>query len=332
MTRIGINPARHKLSDYRPARVTVAVITHIPQLRGYFRKKLEVLCISLSSLLAHTSLPYDLLVFDNNSCSEVVDYLRGLRDKGAVRFLLLAGENVGKIGALRIIFEAVPSDIVAYSDEDILFYPGWLEAHLRILEAYPNAGMVSGVPVRNASCYATQTHQRLLAQCDDEVQITRQRRIPDEWEIDWALSTGRDPQEHLIAMQAQTELVLCRKGVEAIGAANHFQFVAPKHVILNALPQAWSGRLMGQMVELDEAVDAAGYLRLSTVERYTRHIGNVVSPELLEEARKMELPTKLVTGIRVTRRRHWLVRIPGLRRLLLALYDRMFDLLYEINP
>jgi hypothetical protein len=89
---------------------------------------------------------------------------------------------------------------------------------------------------------------------------------------------------------------------------------------------------MGQMVELDEAVDAAGYLRLSTVERYTRHIGNVVSPELLEEARKMELPTKLVTGIKVTRQRHWLVRIPGLRRLLLALYDRMFDLLYEIKP
>jgi hypothetical protein len=135
-----------------------------------------------------------------------------------------------------------------------------------------------------------------------------------------------------MAMQAQTELVLCRRDVEAIGAANHFQFVAPKHVILNALPRAWSGRLMGQMVELDEAVDAAGYLRLSTVERYTRHIGNVVSPELLEEARKMELPTKLVTGIKVTRQRHWLVRIPGLRRLLLALYDRMFDLLYEIKP
>jgi len=59
-----------------------------------------------------------------------------------------------------------------------------------------------------------------------------------------------------------------------IGAANHFQFVAPKQVILQALPGKWTGKLMGSMIELDEAIDNLGYLRLSTAKRYTRHLGN----------------------------------------------------------
>ena len=75
MTRIGINPARGKLSGYQPARVTVAVLTYLPDLSGYFESRLQVLQLVFASLLAHTSLPYDLLVFDNGSCQSAVDYL-----------------------------------------------------------------------------------------------------------------------------------------------------------------------------------------------------------------------------------------------------------------
>ncbi len=64
--------------------------------------------------------------------------------------------------------------------------------------------------------------------------------------------------------------------VEAIGAANHFQFVTPKKIILQALPSEWTGKLMGSMIELDQAIDDLGYLRLSTVQRYTRHLGNTL--------------------------------------------------------
>jgi len=331
MTRIGINPARHKLSDYRPANVTVATLIHIPQMSGYFRHKLDVVRISLSSIMAHTTPDYDLLVFDNGSCAEVVDLLRSMHDSGTIRFLFLSSQNVGKIGALRMIFESAPGEYVAYSDEDILFYPGWLEAHLRIFQVFPKAGMVSGVPVRNASRYATQSLQRLMNEEIEDLTVRPERRIPDNWEEDWALSTGRDPQAHLRAMQDHAELVLCKGGVEAIGAANHFQFMAPRRVLLDALPKDWSGRMMGQMVELDEAVDAAGFLRLSTVDRYTRHIGNVASPALLEEIRELGLDASEVTSAPVSRRRRWLLRLPGMRRIFLALYDRMFNLLYDID-
>ena len=331
MARIGINPSRGKFSDFHPARVTVVMITHIPHLDGYFKHRLDVLRLSLTSLLTHTSSPYDLLVFDNGSCTAVLDYLFSLKNNGAIKFLLLSNENIGKIGAFRVVFNAALGEVIAYTDDDILFYPNWLEEHLRILDTFPQAGMISGVPVRNASRYATQALTLVENQKMDGLIITPMRRIPDAWEVDWAMSTGRDPQAHLQAMQDHTERVLIKDGVEAIGAANHFQFVSPKQVLLQALPKEWSGRLMGEMVELDEAIDSAGFLRLSTVGRYTRHIGNVISPELEDEVKSLGINYQSGQVRRLIRRRHWLGRIPGVRRILLALYHRIFLILNDIR-
>ena len=53
---------------------------------------------------------------------------------------------------------------------------------------------------------------------------------------------------------------------------------------MEALPQGWTGNLMGQMRDLDSTVDRLGYLRLTTRQPVTRLIGNVVSPEMAAEA------------------------------------------------
>ncbi|MEW5870893.1 MAG: glycosyltransferase family A protein [Chloroflexota bacterium] len=358
MTRIGINPARGKFSDYRPARVTVTMLTYIPDQAGYFQDRLQVLQLALNSLRAHTPPAHDLMIFDNGSCPEVVEYLRQLQAKGQLDYLILSEENIGKIGALRILFSAAPGEIIAYSDDDILFYPGWLEAHLEILEAYaggafPPAGMVSGVPVRNAARHARSSLENLAQNPPAGLKVSFERSILDEWEADWAASTGRDAQKHLQETQSDLDMVLTvekhppappvgaqglrpEHGSQAvcIGGANHFQFVGHRQVLLQALPAQWSGKLMGHMVELDQAVDELGYLRLSTAQRYTRHLGNALSQESLAEARQLglldekDLQTKSTTQPQ-TARKPGLLRIPGSRRILLALYKRIFDILYR---
>jgi glycosyltransferase involved in cell wall biosynthesis len=335
MARIGINPGRGKVTDHRPERVSVALVTYIPNLDGYFEHRLEVLKLVLSSLGAHTRPPHDLMIFDNASCPEVVAYLRQQQEQGLVDYLILSERNIGKIDALQVLFNAAPGEIIAYSDDDIFFYPGWLEAQLEVLESFPRAGMVSGTPVRNAAGHAHRSLDRLAEQGAPGLSVARQRRIPDEWEADWALSTGRDPQAHLQATREQLDLVLRMEkpggACEAIGSANHFQFVTPRQVILQALPAGWTGKLMGSMIELDEAVDSLGYLRLSTVERYTRHLGNALSAEVIAEARglglKLEAGAAPASGMRG--RKHWLLRVPGARRVLSGLYQRLFNILYR---
>ncbi len=246
MARVGINPARGKDSAYQPARVSAAVLTYIPHQAGYFKHRLQVLQLTLNSLRANAQLPCDLLVFDNGSCAPVVEYLTGMREAGQIDYLILSKENVGKIGALKILFQAAPGEVIAYSDDDILFYPGWLEPQLALLDGIPNAGMVSGVPVRFAGTYAVSSVERLLENGPAGLEVTRERFIPDGWEIDWAQSTGREPAEHLQAMKNWSEFVLRCGDLTAIGSANHFQFVARKEVILKALPEVWTGAADGR--------------------------------------------------------------------------------------
>jgi Glycosyl transferase family 2 len=344
MARVGINPARGVLSDYHPAPISVAMITYIPDQSGYFADRLKILSLSLSSLLKHTPQPYDLIIFDNGSCAEVVNYLRDLQDAGRIQYLILSNTNIGKIGALQILFNAAPGEIIAYSDDDIFFNPGWLEPQLEILAAFPKAGLVSGVPVRNAALHARRSLDQLIDHPEPGITIRHDRSIPDEWEADWALSTGRNPRTHLAETQNWQDMVLKTNSaweagcIEAIGSANHFQFVARKEILLQALPTEWTGKLMGHMLELDQAVDELGYLRLSTTRRYTRHLGNTLSPGMVAEAEQLGVtssfldnPSAQTDGIAVTEksRKHWAVRIPGMRRVLMWTYKRLFDILYR---
>lgn len=331
MARIGINPARGKLSEYTPAQVSIAAVTYVPHLEGYFQQRLQILKLTFASLAASTNMLHDLLVFDNGSCREVVDYLLSLREQGVIDYLILSKENIGKIGAFSILFRASPGEIIAYNDDDILFYPGWLEAQLEILREIPDVGMVSGVPVRMGGGYAMDSLNKLAANPPGGLTITQERVIPVEWEADWASSTGRDPAEYLPATQDQQDILVQRGSIEAVGTASHFQFVSPKEVILKALPSSWTGKLMGHMVELDEAIDLMGYLRLSTRKRYTRHLGNTLSQAVIEETRQMGLWEKQEIKPPVRRNRPWITRLPGSRRILGSAYHWLFDVLSRVD-
>ncbi len=330
MARLGISPARGKTTDFQPAPVTVCVLTYIPEQAGYYRHRLDVLRMCLESILTNTATPYDLMVFDNGSSAEVVDYLRGLHASGSIDFLLLSARNLGKIGALQVMFNAAPGEWIAYADDDILFYPGWLEAHLEIANAFPQAGLISGAPVRDAARHAQSSNQAFIANPLEGLQISESHWIPDDWERDWAASTGREADQHLADTAGQQDALWEYQGVRAYPAANHYQYLARREVLLKAMPESWTGKLMGHMVELEAAVDAQGLLRLSTTQRTTRHIGNLVSPELAVEAAQMGMQ---VTGSVSAQRekRHWLFKIPRMRRMLKWVYGKLYDLLYNVR-
>ena len=150
-------------------------------------------------------------------------------------------------------------------------------------------------------------------------------------EADWALSTGREPAAHLEAFKDHQDLVLRCGGMQAIAGANHFQFAGYTDRVLRALPGEWIDRLMGHMVEIDNAIDSMGYLRLSTTERFTRHLGNVINPDLEEELLSRLGKEGLETSRVPDRHVHWLARLPGGRRLALALYDRLFNIVHDIG-
>lgn len=329
MARYGINPARKKSSGYKPSRVTAAVMSYIPNLEGYFSHRLDVLKLSLESLIATVGGTTDIMVMNNGSCREVREYLDGQLEAGRIDYLIHSRRNLGVIGGFKILFNAAPGDLIAYCDDDVLYYPGWLDAHLKIIDTYPRVGMVSGAPVGYSSEQAVRAVEEFIQDNAGSVSVSSKKRIPD-WERSWAVSTGRTVDEHLQQIEGTPHRLLEYQGVEAVQSAKHFQFLTPKEIIRAAFDPEWSGLLMDGLVELDQAVDGLGYLRLSTPERFARHIGNTLSAEITAEAERLNYPVSGEVPA-VEAHRHWLMKIPGSGRILWPLYRWLFKILHGVR-
>lgn len=291
MPRIGINPSRGQTLDYKPARVTVAVLVYAPHQAGYFQNRLDVTQMTIESILANTKEPFDLLVFDNGSCPEMVAYLQSLSDDGKIDYLMLSKRNIGKLNALKIIFNAAPGEIVAYTDDDVFFLPGWLGAHLKIIDTFPKVGAVTGFYIRQRVAMSSESTLAFVNQ--PEIETERGLLMPRKWEEEYLVNSGRTWERYESEVAGIEDIIVTYQGLQAWVSAHHFQMVCPKDIIQEVLnemlPEGWSGDVMGRMVEMDDRMDAKGYLRFCTREQTVRLMGNAISDEVVELARQSGL-------------------------------------------
>ncbi|MEA4811366.1 MAG: glycosyltransferase family 2 protein [Anaerolineaceae bacterium] len=289
MPRVGQNPAKSIQTVAKPERITVAILNYIPFLSGFYANLLEVLKVCLTSIWENTDLPYDLLVFDNGSCKEVREYLSQLQFEGKIQYLILSEKNLGKGGAWNIILDGAPGDIIAYSDNDCYFYPGWLSNSLKVLENFPNVGMVTSRPLANDRIYNTATIK--WAEETAEVKLEKSRFLDWETFRSFTMSLGHTEQETQELYQNHEDLRVTFHGVRAHIGAIHYQFLAYKKVLKEFLPFNME-RPMGQVRQLDVNVNKAGYLRLMTAEPYMQNMSNEV-PEEFKQQGKAKTPLKM---------------------------------------
>ena len=311
--RIGQNPAKAAKEVAKPARITAAVLNYIPFLNGFYTETLDVLKVCLNSLRDGADLPYDLMVFDNGSCPEVVEYLVNEQQAGRIQYLLLSEKNLGKGGAWNFILAAAPGEIIAYSDSDALFYPGWLSKSVEVLETYPKVGMVTARPLRTPADLYSAVQD--WAAATPEVKVEEGQLMSWEMYKEFAETMGY-PEGKIEEVYAETRDVrLTYKGVTAYAGANHFQFVGWKSVLNEFVPFNMD-RPMGQVRMLDRGLNERGYLRLMTADPLVQNMSNTLPPHLRQSA--LERPAA------VRKRSLW--DFPLVKKPLLWLYDRIFKL------
>lgn len=310
--RVGQNPAKSIQSVPQPQRVTVAIVTYIPFLSGFYAQSLQVLAACLNSIWENTDTPYDLLVFDNASCEEARRFLLDAHSEKRIQFLILSDKNIGKGGAWNFILQAAPGEIIAYSDSDVRFSPEWLERSLEILDTYPQVGMVTARPMRTPEAFYTSTLE--WARKRQDVEIEKGTFIPWEVYLEHVLSLGTSAEQAREWYDSRTDWRLTFQGVRALVGAAHFQFSARKTVLNEFLPFNMD-RPMGQVRSLDEQLNTAGYLRLAVPEALVHHMGN----RLPENGHALENNRRGASKRR-------LIDLPFLRKPLLAIYDSIFKL------
>ena len=140
--RVGLNPHRFDNSPTLPPMLAV-VVTHYEGKHAYHRERMPIVKACIESV-ARANIP--LMVWDNGSD----DRMRGWLVERKPNYLIFS-KNIGKPNARTAVYGMLPPEtLVFFTDDDMLHYPGWLEAHLEIIRAFPKIGAVSGWPIRNS--------------------------------------------------------------------------------------------------------------------------------------------------------------------------------------
>ena len=326
--RLGQNPSKKADSVAKPERITVAVLNYIPFISGFYAEMPNVLKVCLNSLRENTKVPFDLLVFDNGSCPEVLEYLVNEQITGNIQYLMLSEKNLGKGGAWNMILDGAPGEIIAYGDNDIYYKEGWLEESLEILETYPNVGMVTARPFRSQpDCLAGTVE---WAEANDDVQVERGCLIPWESYRDFNMSIGNSEEELRELYPQPKDIKLTYKGVEAFVGASHWQFTAYKSVIQQFLPFDMD-RPMGQVNKLDQRVNDDGLLRLMIRDSLAVNMSNSLSyvPEVPDLAIPEDAAANIVEEVGGLKAK--ILAFGPLKKLMLRLYDLIFKWYFGSN-
>ena len=317
--RKGQNPAKFVRSVAQPQRITIAVLNYIPFISGFYAQTLDILKLCLGSIWENSDLPYDLLVFDNGSCQEAIDFLTAAQDEGKIQYLILSEKNMGKGGAWNIMLQAAPGEIIAYTDNDAFFYPGWLSTSVQILEGFPNVGMVTSRPFRTNLDLCSSTMK--WVQDNPEVIVEHGQYIPWEEFRAFDMSLGQPEEEVRQRFETTEDIRLTYNDLTVQVGASHWQFLSYKSVIQQFLPFDMD-RPMGQVKQLDQRVNDQGYLRLMPVKFLAQNMSN--RTDWIHRPEDTKDPVKMVDS-----NRKRFLSIPLVKRVLLGAHDRIFRWYYD---
>jgi glycosyltransferase involved in cell wall biosynthesis len=316
--RVGQNPAKYVKEVARPERITVAVLNYIPFVSGFYAEMPDVLRECLDAIHETADLPFDLMVFDNASCPEVRQYLLDEYEADRIQYLLLSEKNLGKGGAWNIMLSGAPGEIIVYLDNDCLFSKGWLSRSVELLETYPNVGMVTARPFRTPPEFYSGTVS--WAEVEPDAAVERDDFIPFEVFREFDRSLAQTEEQIRQHYGESEDVRLSYKGVQAIAGASHWQFAAYKHVLAEYLPFDMS-RPMGQVRQLDQRMNDAGYLRLMPTDPLAMNMSNTL--------RNLPGRTSSTQDRKTSGKRNLLLDFPPVRKAMLTFYDQVFRWYYD---
>jgi glycosyltransferase involved in cell wall biosynthesis len=341
IVRQGLNPAKKSgAMAYKPCNLGVFTILHIPFHSGYYTDLLEIFKIHVASLRQYTTPPFNYLVFDNGSTPEVKNELVQMHKEGIIDWLFLSKKNLGKTGAMNMVLAGISNPWVCYSDSDMLFRPGWLEASMEVYQNFPGCGTISAQVVF-PDIEEDKGNSNFRQASGGEYAFTTIK--PEEWILkEYFQGRGIAPENQAVfSSMLLDQVTSLTSGVSALlGGNTHQQWLAARKVIQQVLPLPAKFQLArAQTSVLDQRIDRLNYLRLSTTKPYMYHMGNTLDETILPEIDHLESLPNLkpeISSSQKTGKRPWLWnflgwlnRRPGGNRLLLRIYNALYRLLSE---
>lgn len=281
--RIGSNPEKFNKEITNSAYHRIVIPVYIPNFEGYFKDAYNIFKLNIESLLLTVHDKTRITIYNNNSCTEVktlVDtfYLR--YDK--IDQVFHSKENLGKINAILAAVKGNLEPFITITDSDVFFKHDWQKEVEKIFMKFPNAGMVSPVPNSKAYKFFTSNNWYLgifgkaKINFEDVVDPGSMKKFEHSLGPDVRLYT----QSHL-----EKYMVIKLKEDEAVMGCGHFVATLRREIFdLGTNSPAFikiQGGVENKFIDIPN--EALGYLRLSTLNNYAYHLGNVSEKWMDEE-------------------------------------------------
>lgn len=271
--RTGSNPQKTQKKITLETNHRVVVVVFIPALTGYYRNSLKILELCIKSLIQANKGKYSITVVNNGSCSEVKDLIESYPSE-EIDCLIHHRQNIGKIDALVGAARGAREQLITLSDADILYKPNWDTATHEVFKAFKKAGSVSPISFRHGLFYGTSSVFK-------EILLSRlkfsYKPVPENFE---------DQNKYLSSINWNNEKndqvkwpIVSRNGIQAIVGSGHQVITIKREVLFSTVPKTPSLTLVGGDSEnkyIDEPIDKAGLMRLSTYNNFAYHMGNQV--------------------------------------------------------
>lgn len=278
--RLGRNPAKdaERLPSYGRHRIIVPV--YIPHHEGYFANAVEILALCLTSLRKTTEGRASITVVANGCCGDVRDLLSKRFRHGWFDQLVLNETNRGKVDALVSAARGSFEPFITFSDCDVLFRHGWLDAVERVFVDFPRAGVVCPFPCPPVTWHHTSA---TVLGGGGRGQL-RFSKVVDDLALE-RLSAGVGDPGYVEPDLRRAQLTVQKGHAVACVGAVHIVCTVRREIVA-AVPVQPSLRSLGKRSEaswLDAPADRLGFWRLSTPRAYATHMGNQAEPWMVTE-------------------------------------------------
>lgn len=270
--RLGSNPQKLERKVSLTTTLRVVVVVYIPNEEGFYKDSFDVFKMCLDSLASTINPKGAITVVNNGSHKKVFDFLNLYLEENKIDTLISHNTNIGKIDALIGAARGAREKYITLTDADILFAKGWQEKTVEIFSNFPNVGSVSPIPVRASLYYGTSSVLKYILLRKIKFSFTP---IPENFlgynryleSINWGIETSSDEKWYIVES----------KGIKAVIGSGHQVLTIDRDILFKTVPTNPSLTLVGGRSEytyVDEPIDKAGKLRLSTYNNYAFHMGN----------------------------------------------------------
>lgn len=280
--RIGYNPHKDKPQDTSEYIHQVIIPVYIPNFDGYFKDSFEIVQRCLNSLFFTSHNKTFFTVVNNGSCKEIANYLNQLFQQQKIHEVIHT-ENIGKLNSVMKGLVGNNIKLVTISDSDVLFLENWQVETVAVFNAFPKAGVVGIVPqFRSYSHFCGNIiFDNLFSKKLVFTKVINPVALQNFYK-----SIGWDDDYNKAYLK--WNLTLENKSKKAIVGSGHFVATYRKEIFDEVV--AYHRYKMGADSEhyLDEIPLKKGMWRLTTLDNYAYHMGNIIENWMKEETEKLK--------------------------------------------